>query len=253
MTNDLDRTIELKQLTEQLMTNRESLSEILSEIEETRIKLSGLRHDYYTQIGDIVYKTAIIDTEISRLKRQFELSNSEAGNTTKEDIEQEYTDAKEKIEQEFGDIRKENPIKDSSLSDEDKTELRDLWKKLSKKYHPDLGGSDPETMIKVNKAYERGDIDYLRNLYENGGGDLEELNSADRVRKLLEGVEKSIKQSSAELRKLKLSFWYDLYLQISRSTDKNLFYKELSLKLNKELEAKTDELDKLKSQYDEKQ
>jgi curved DNA-binding protein CbpA len=61
-------------------------------------------------------------------------------------------------------------------ADSSQEELKKLYHKLAKKFHPDLNGGDCEMMKKLNIAYAEGDIETLRAM------DAEEETKAEEAR-----------------------------------------------------------------------
>ncbi|WP_407702918.1 exonuclease domain-containing protein [Thiorhodovibrio frisius] len=122
------------------------------------------------------------------------------GEEEAEAVESAYQDARAETEREYQDAAAEAAAS-QALSDEEQRELKTLFKKLARLYHPDRYASDPDKqqtyerlMQAANQARDRGDIEELREIANDPNGFL--------LRQGLSGLDFSGEAELAKLRQL---------------------------------------------------
>lgn len=206
---------EVKQLKEDIANLYEEKDELLyhtCKIIET---------EYMSKVGVLEYKLYEFQCKILRLKRKIELyqiniNRQEVPNEKEieEKLDAEYKEYEKKLNKMSNDIQEALDRKNCSfLSEEDGKELKNIYRRLIKKLHPDLNKESSEKnknlFLQVTRAYENGDLETLKNLElltneivekENiETGEFEELKNSklkykEIVKELLETIKK-IKES----------------------------------------------------------
>jgi DNA polymerase III epsilon subunit-like protein len=183
-----------------------------------------------------------------------------AGEEEAEQVAQEYQQAKGQSDTEY-----EQAAKDASgrkeLSEAETQELKAIWKKLVKTYHPDRFANDPEKLASftqltsvINQARDNGDIERLREIandphgfmMRHGLGSLNFDDSAElaSLQKLLDTLQIRIVETIEAFSLLKEDPQYELHVL---STKRAGYLEELA----KEHAAAIDlEIEQLKTQAD---
>ena len=172
---------------------------------------------YMEAVGQLQYEVLVLQYEIALLKQKRDLLQAYKNRGEKADLnyvdEQVETTAKtykeniqreeEKIKQAKAYIEEQKEEEKKSQEDE-KRELRDLYRKLVHRLHPDLHPEqtewEKELFLKVQDAYEKGDLEKLRELAQQ----LEAGMPADAVdNETTEDWEERVNQLKEEIAKIR--------------------------------------------------
>ena len=172
---------------------------------------------YMEAVGQLQYEVLVLQYEIALLKQKRDLLQAYKNRGEKADLnyvdEQVETTAKtykeniqreeEKIKQAKAYIEEQKEEEKKSQEDE-KRELRDLYRKLVHRLHPDLHPEqtewEKELFLKVQDAYEKGDLERLRELAQQ----LEAGMPADAVdNETTEEWEERVNQLKEEIAKIR--------------------------------------------------
>lgn len=149
------------------------------------------------------------------------------GEEEAEQVRGEYTKADARTQQEYEDTGATMESK-RRLSDDEESELKSLWRKLVKLFHPDRFADDPEKMTTytkltgaINAAKDSGDLETLRQIAENPSGfmmrqgwtaiDLGDTDELEQLQKLFTSLEAEIIAVIEATDALKESPDYELY------------------------------------------
>jgi len=143
------------------------------------------------KVGRLYLKLDEVDLEILKFKKIEDLigkgfSFEEAQKVVEETLRRRREQIKEeykKLDEEEKDIESRKDI-----SEEDKAELKKLWRKLAHKYHPDKANGNEEMMKKINKAYAEGDLETLRAIDQNEVGTDIEVKTIEALKNKLAGL-----------------------------------------------------------------
>ena len=136
---------------------------------------------YMEAVGQLQYEILVLQYEIALLKQKRDLLQAYKNRREKPDmkkveerVEQTAKTYNERIYQEEEKIKhakeyiKEQQEEEKQEQEDEKRELRDLYRKLVHRLHPDLHPEqtewERELFLKVQDAYEKGDLDKLREL-----------------------------------------------------------------------------------------
>ncbi len=123
-------------------------------------------------------------------------------------VDEEFQQADERTKQEYSDTAAAMESK-KQLSQDAESEIKSLWKKLVKLFHPDRYADDPEKLetytkltAAINAAKDNGDLDTLRRIADDPVGfvlrqgwsaiEFGDSDEADNLRKLWESLEAEI-------------------------------------------------------------
>jgi DNA polymerase-3 subunit epsilon len=178
------------------------------------------------------------------------------GEDEAEAIRPEYQEARAKTEREYEEAAAQ-AAESRPLSDDEQRELKTLFRKLVRLYHPDRYEHDPEKRetfarltAEINRARERGDIQRLREiaddplgfLFRQGWGslDFEDGVELTKLRRLYESLQLRIVALLDELNKLKESSDYVL---CRLSSERPELLKEIADQQAEAMEAEITELE----------
>lgn len=249
----LDEPLEKRELEKNISEKEKVLDKLIDKIEQLKINLTTIKQEYEIKVGRLYLKLDEVDLEILKFKKIEDLINKgftfeEARNlaeetlkTKREQIEEEY----KKLDEEEKDIESRKDI-----SEEDKIELKKLWRKLAHKYHPDKANGNEEMMKKINKAYSEDDLETLRSIDQNEIDADIEVKTIEALKNKLVGLEKSIKKINHEFKQLKRSEWYILKENIEKAgKQKRDILSELADKVLTDIAKKENQLDELRKKY----
>jgi len=163
----------------------------------------------------VSYRRTFLDTLLSE------------GEEEADRVRDEYQQADARTQREYEDTEAEMASK-RRLSAEEESEVKSLWRKLVKLFHPDRFADDPEkqaTYTKlteaINTAKDSGDVETLRQIADDPEGyilrhgwtaiDLGDTDELDQLQKLLLSLEAEIIAIIEATAALKESTSYELY------------------------------------------
>ena len=149
------------------------------------------------------------------------------GEEEAEAVEEEFEDARAETEWEYEEAAA-GAEDTKALSDDEQQELKTLFKKLARLYHPDRYAHEPERqaiyerlMQDINQARDRGDITTLREIANDPNGfllqqgmsalDFDDDEELAKLRQLYESLQERILTLLDELQRLRESGDYELY------------------------------------------
>jgi hypothetical protein len=148
--------LELKVLENKLSNLSQTKDEYLNDIDDFNIM-------YHEKLGDILEKILFIKQKIAQKKK-----------TEYEELNEEFQEAKKEYEEYKQEHKKsQEKAKDThKINEEDKKELKKLWKKASKLCHPDIVSDEfkaqaTEIMKKLNDAYSKKDLKKVKEILAN--------------------------------------------------------------------------------------
>lgn len=163
---------------------------------------------------------------IVNYRRLFRDTLVSSGDEEAEQVSAEYKDARDASDREYADAEQLTGQK-TNLTDEEQAEIKLLWKKLVRLYHPDLFQNDLakkatyEKLIQaINEARDRGDIAVLREIANDPDGyiarnqwgriNISESDAHEDLLKLYRAIEIQIVERIEALQRLRESADYEL-------------------------------------------
>ena len=218
MNNSIDISPRKKQLKEEYERLQLEYADLVAERDELENsegpRLTAL---YMEAVGQLQYEVLVLQYEIALLKQKRDLLQAYKNRGEKADLnyvdEQVEASAKtynENIQREEEKIKQakayieEQKEEEKKNQENEKRELRDLYRKLVHRLHPDLHPEqtewEKELFLKVQDAYEKGDLEKLRELAQQ----LEAGMPADAVNnETTEEWEERVNQLKEEIAKIR--------------------------------------------------
>jgi DNA polymerase-3 subunit epsilon len=171
-----------------------------------------------------------------------------AGEEEAESVTQEHDQAQAEAKQEYEEAATQ-AADQKTLSQDEEQELKDIYRKLARLYHPDRYASEPEKqetynrlMQAINKARDEDDIATLREIANDPNGflfsqgltglDFDDDVELAKLRPLYDTLQARILDALASLENLRKSSDYDLYLL---SKESPIILQEVADKLAEEI------------------
>ena len=256
----LAETKKKQQLQASIEKKTKILEELMEKVELLKMDLDLISHEYNVRIGAILLKDNQLDMEILQLQNLKELMRGgmtySAAMKYEEDAFYSETIRMQK-EQEKIDEEKRMLDEIQDVSEEVMEDIKTIWKKLIRKFHPDLV-TDPiektkreDMMKKINKAYTERNREALR-AYESTQdvGHLTDV-SLEQLEDMLVKIENSIKDAQGELQVLQHSTWYEWKKKKDKATEAEVkidIFAELEQKFLDDIVKKIELVHKLRSE-----
>lgn len=204
------------------------LTEKQSGVASVQAQLFGLLRQVYErrdQLAIIVrYRRKFLDTLLQE-------GEEKASNTT-----EQYEEARWESEREYSDAEKEYANKKQGLSEDERRDLKKLWKKLVGLYHPDRYENDLEKRAvyeyltsEINRAQGQGDMKRLLEIADDPNEFLRRQGKSNlafgddddllNLRQLYDGLQGQIMNVIGKIEALKDTAEYELYLYSLRDLD----------------------------------
>lgn len=214
-----------KDLQKVILKRRSILEKWTEKLESLKLELDLIKHEYHVRVGALLLKDNQLDLEIVQLKNLKELMSQ--GLSYDEAVRQEedafYNDIL-RMQQEQEEITEEEAFlqKRDSVEEGVKQTVKELWKKLIRKFHPDLVTDmkekvkREEIMKQINNAYAAFDLDSLKQ-FENYIDTSSMIDYPfERLEKILEETEQMIQLAIDEYKELRDSQWYGWKIKIDK-------------------------------------
>jgi hypothetical protein len=220
-----------KQLQASIKKRRKILELWMEKVETLKMELETVRNTYNIRIGYLFLKDNQLDLEIIQQKNLKRLIDE--GMTYEEAIKAEEDTFYNEIlrmqkEQERIEEEKSFFEKRQELPEEVEKNLKKVWKKLIRTFHPDLVTEKEEKekresiMKQVNKAYAEGNLDILQQIENNMHIENIDNSSVERLETILVETENLTRDKKAEFLILRKSEWYDWKKRIEKGKKANI-------------------------------
>lgn len=215
-----------QQLQKSLEQKKRVLTLWTEKIEMLCADLDLIKHEYHVRIGYLLLKDNQLDLELIQLRNLKRLM--EEGMTYAEAIKHEEDKFYNEIlrmqeEQKKIDEEKEMLETAQSLPEEVKEELKELWKKLIRRFHPDLvvdkeeKEEREEIMKQINAAYSAGDLEALQHISLRAKRVSIKEATVEELEKELVDIENAILMAREEWDSLKGSEWFGWMKKIDKA------------------------------------
>lgn len=207
-----------KNLLQLIAKKKKTLILATSRYEELKIELDKIQEEYTMRIGRLYIKDNLLDLEIIRHKKINELLA--CGLTYDEAILEIEGNSKEELhkleeEQEKAEAKYSVWEEASRAVKEEKETIRNVWKKLVQRFHPDLATSKEErkdredVMKKINKAYADDDYNTLKTMEEKEllVADIAEVTMAHLEQTYVD-LENALIRTRRNYQEIKASEWF---------------------------------------------
>ena len=219
----VDQTQE--KLRELIGYSRARLAEVEAEYTEEKSSVDAINAALFRLVRDKCQRRDQLRL-IVNYRRLFRDTLISGGDEEAEQVFGEYSRAQGASDKEYEDADRFTEGK-TELTDDELKEIKQLWKKLVRLFHPDLFQHDPakqatyEKLVQaINEARDRGDIDTLREIAEDpdsfiaknqwGGINIGEGSAHEDLLKLYRALEIQIVERIEALQRLRESAEYEL-------------------------------------------
>lgn len=232
---------ESKQTADEMRATMDELEGVLARIDEDDENYDEISETYEELKEQLEILENDIKTKEGKLKQAKEgLENS--------DEYREYEEAKSAYEQ-YNESYEHIKESQKELSNEERLELKQLYKKAARLCHPDLALNNleeqtHEMMQKLNEAYSKKDLIAVREILlalENGSDfelSRDSINDKELLKAKIEEYKKHIQTTQNEIEEIKLDETYTL---VSTLDDWDKYFEELKSELEKEKKSLEDE------------
>lgn len=244
---------EIKELEQKIAKLENTLLEILEKNEQLKIDLSILKREYNIKVGRLYLRLDELEIAIVMYKTIDErIKKGEGYDYARSQAEEEIKEQKEKVNKERRNINGEEKSKSAkNISDEEKKQLKELFRKLSLRFHPDLENGNEKIMEKINKAYAENDLNTLQNIFVLENVEfVNTIHSIEALKEKIQKIEEAIKKATYDYSILQTSEWGVLKQNIEDASKKSRgLLSELSEKILNDIALKEMELKKLEKKH----
>jgi len=257
----IDESSEKKILRQKVQELKGELLLLTEKVEQLKIDLVVIKQEYDIRIGRLYLRIDELDLEILKYKKIEDLLKRNISLDEAKKIVEETLKARQKtIDEEYAKLDEEEEIveKRKNIPENEKQELKKLWRSLAHKYHPDLARNDEdrnkyeEIMKKINKAYANGDLEALKAIEQEHIEDSDSI-STELLKTKLQDIESAIVRLEKEYSMLKKSEWqvWKNNIEKAKKQGRDLLL-ELEQKLLQDISAKEIILQDYQKQYGSK-
>jgi hypothetical protein len=277
-------TLMKNDLQESIANHEKAIAELEEDIPDLRVQIHDLQilldvffAEYNAKLGFLYVELDRIKLKIKEYKKRIELAEGrtitdEEAEKIEEEIDNLFSDARKKVNDLEDETAEASEEYERYMEEEEQKELigqdflnqlKQLFRQLVHKFHPDMAESKEQKkefhdiFIKIKEAYDRRDIDLLREF--KGKLDLEEKKENESPEEKLERLKNEYEKlqtihknliakldslNSSELNKLRVR------VEEERSEGRDLL-QELADAVEREIELRQEELNELKQEYNE--
>ncbi len=246
-----------KDLQERIEKQKKKLVSLITKCELLRVELDMIRQEYTVRVGQLFHKSNQQDLDIIYYRNLIELL--EKGYTYSDAVKKlddTYYAQQHKLHKEREQMQRDQKIYEMRIESADKSQdpqIKNLWKQLVSKFHPDLvqdqnEKSRREEMMKlINRAYQEKNMDTLKKLQNNSSHIFNAENTIQSLENILVEIENQIIEQEEVYEELKTSEWYHWRTTIARAKKKNQdVFIDIEHNLLNEIVKKMELLEKLK-------
>lgn len=255
---------EIRQLKALVSAARERLADLEMVLDRERAGVAKTQADLFNLLKSS-YKRRDALKLVIEYRRKFIQSLLAELDLDPADVRSQFDRDQKKLDEEFETAEKLTE-QVSSLSDDQQNEIKDLYRKLVKLYHPDRFNSDEEKskaytllMSIINQAKARMDISLMREIAndpsafmrKNNLGELQvfEEDEAENLRRLYESLQARILDTIASIDELRSGAQFEIFRLSSRRPG---YLDEVATEYRRELDAECEllmaEADELQKQ-----
>ena len=250
----------VQKLKEELNILNKKYLKLYEEMEDLNKKKEALESLYMSRLGALIFLKFENEIEYRKLKKKFNLIIKCKNKNEKIDINNIDNILKKELEsfyKELEDIRERMKIskmylESPTLSDEEIKNIKDIYRKLAKKLHPDINRNLTEKEInlwnKVKEAYENNDLISLIVL----DGLVNKIEIKDDIS--ASNIEENIEKIKDKIEKLKLineEVLNEFPLNLREVINDNNFIENKKEELNKEIKIYKEKIKELNNLINE--
>ena len=263
-------------LAELRVTEKEKeASELSIQIQDFKIKLNIFLGEYNSRVGLLYVKLDKLKLRIKEYQHRIDLAQGkkltqETLESIEEEINETFSQERRKVDDLESEAFQSSEEHKKDLEDEDKRqsldpesqqELRTLYRKLAKKFHPDFAKDDKQRkeyqkrMAEMNEAYKVGDLETLKKYMRQA--EREEKMAKETPKEKLERLKEDyetilgiIAKLREELSALKASETYKLKEKVDQAKKEGRdLLEQLAADIRKDIAENREKLDDLVMNY----
>lgn len=251
---ELDVTQEMRDLRQAVADKEKHLENISGKLERLKRVIADFRDLYDRKVRRLYAYLDDLEYQLFKYYHISEFVDELFSFSEAEDIfEETMKSRRAQMEDEYFRQRKEKIITDRKnlLSLLERDELKRLYRKLARLFHPDRTGGDEQMMVRINKAYTEGDLEALRCLeLEHVSGDAD-TDSVSGLRRRLSNLTERIGQVRTEMRELRKSDMFVLKRNLMKTYgNSGNPLDDLVRQIRKDIRRKEDQLERMKEKFD---
>lgn len=221
----------LNQLKALLSAARERLADLEMALDRDRAGIAKTQSELFQILKD-VYRRRDKLRLLVKYRQKYLNTILNSSDIDVDDVKSDFEQNQEQLDQEFDDAEKLSE-EAASLSDDQQNELKDIYRKLVKLYHPDRVNGDDEKsraysalMAIINEAKAKMDIGLLREIssdpaafmakYELGDLDQDLEDEINSLNSLYTAIQEKILDTISEIDEMRSGEQYDLFKLTSR-------------------------------------
>jgi DNA repair exonuclease SbcCD ATPase subunit len=236
----------------ELKSKKERLEKKLSEVDEFDDRYDEL----YEELQKLKTQLDAKEQELN-LKRKKAKEAKEAKNEFKDDEKyKEYEEAESdynEFSQEYENVKQQDRFE---LNEEEKAELKQLFRKASKLCHPDIVADElreqaTAIMQQLNDAYSKKDLKKVREILYNLENGItfdiasDTINDKERLKERIKDIRERLNVLNQEIQEIKSN---DTFAMIQDINDMDAYFEKLKSELEEELERLSRDSDKEKEE-----
>lgn len=216
-----------QQLRNSILRKRDILEEWTTKVEELKMEIQLIKNEYHVRVGSLILKDNQLDLEILQYKNLKDLMSQgmSYGEAVRHEEDKFYNEIlRMQKEQETIDMEQEMLDKREEVPEPLANMIKDLWKKLIRKFHPDLVLDHEEKqrrediMKKINQAYADYDLETLKKFENDTHIDDIESVTVEHLEQILIDIENMIVDAKLEFNDLKESEWYAWKIKMAKTS-----------------------------------
>ena len=213
-----------------IQKRKNQLTAKITKTEMFKVELDMVRQEYTVRVGLLLNKSNRQDMDIIYFRNVLQLIEKKMTYQEAVDsLDDTYYAEQRRLEEEKEQMRRAEAIYEKRKSKSDNPfneEIKNLWKSLVSKFHPDLVQDENEKsrreaiMKQLNQAYEEQDIDALKKLENESHIESTEDTTIEKLEEILIGIENDLIAQDVLYKELKESEWYRWKINIDRAKKK---------------------------------
>lgn len=249
-TQVLDITQEKRELIRLVQKKEQELQTVLEKVESLKRLIAEFQELYDIKIRKLYLRLEYLEEQVLKYRNIREVVDNLFSFAEAEEVYEETMKsrrARMAEDYERGHSREESVQKRNALSESVQHELKVLYRKLARLFHPDRLAGDDTFMIQINNAYAQADVEFLRNFQLHHAPADKQDYSLHGLQQRLQDVYRLIENANTEIQLLRKHDMYIMKQHVAKTKlSKEIFFQNQAKKIRRKIMQKQEELDDLK-------
>ncbi len=249
----LDITQEKRELELLVLEKEQELGIVLEKVESLKREIADFQELYDLKIRKLYMRLEYLEEQLFKYRNISEVvDNLFSFSEAQEVFEETMKSRRARMEEEYEKAHQQENIlrKKNSMSENAQKELKLLYRKLARLFHPDRLGGDDKFMIRINKAYAEADLEFLRNFELDHVPTDKDDHTVSGLQQRLVDLYQLLDKASKELKLLRKHDMYIMKKNITKSNrTKEDFFNAQAKKIRRKIMQKQEELEDLKEKF----